>query len=169
MINGLKRKLLIKKANPQNDRGRYECKCGVFVTSTEFFVKPAIKFITSLSDIQGLEDSLIDLEVEVTKSDQKCKWIRNGRIINTNEDRWNGRFQITSEGQKHKLSINSLDLKDAGEFIAEFDELISICNLSVIECEKIPRIDATQVPKYIKVKAGKDVCVEVPYDCKNII
>ena len=31
----------------------------------------------------------------------------------------------------------------------------------------MPRIDASKIPKLIKVKAGKDVELEVPYTCKT--
>lgn len=34
------------------------------------------------------------------------------------------------------------------------------------EGEKLPRIDASKIPKIIKVKAGKDVELEIPYKCK---
>ena len=33
--------------------------------------------------------------------------------------------------------------------------------------EKLPRIDPSKIPKVIKVKAGKDVELEVPYLCKT--
>ena len=105
----------------------------------------------------------------MTKPDLKCKWLRNGRTINPNEDRWGGRYLIISDGYKHSLTMKNLNLKDAGDFVVQVDELSSSCNFTVKECEKIPRIDLSQVPKYIKVKSGKDIDVEVPYDCKIIL
>lgn len=32
--------------------------------------------------------------------------------------------------------------------------------------EKLPRVDLKSIPKVIKVKAGKDVEIEIPYLCK---
>jgi hypothetical protein len=90
--NGHKRKLIIKKCDPKTDRGRYECKCGVVTTGCEFFVRPALKFVRNLQDLEGTEESSIDLVVEVTKPDQKSKWIRNGRTINPSEERFAGRL-----------------------------------------------------------------------------
>ena len=164
VVNGLKRKLIIKKADPNSDRGRYECKCGVVVTFTQLFVKPALKFVKSLADLEGVEESSIDLEVEVTKPDQTCIWIRNGRTINPNESRWGGRYLVLSDGYKHTLSIKNLTLLDAGEFVIELKELSSKCNLKVREVEKVPRIDVEKTPKYIRVKSCKNVEIEVPYE-----
>ena len=165
VINDTKRKLIVKKASPQ-DRGRYECKCGVVTTGTELFVRPALKIAKQLSDMEGIEEDTIELAVEVTKADQKAKWIRNGRNINPNEERFSGRYIIISEGNVHKLTIKNLSLKDAGEFIVNVDELSSKCNLTVKECEKLPRVDLSSIPKVIKVKAGKDADIEIPFICK---
>ena len=137
-------------------------------TGTEFFVKPALKIAKNLVDTEGIEESSVDLAVEVTKPNQKAKWTRNGRPINPNEERFAGRYMITSEGNIHKLTITNLKLNDAGEFSVTVDDLNDKCKLTVKECEKLPRIDMSKVPKVIKVKAGKDVEIEIPYECKQI-
>lgn len=157
--------MIVKKSDPKSDRGRYECKCGVVVTSTELFVKPALKFVKSLQDTEGVEEATVELQVEMTKPDQRCKWVRNGRTINPNEERWAGRYLILSDGCKHTLTIKNLSLKDAGEFVVHVDELSSKCQFTVRECEKVPRLDLSQIPKSIKVKSGKDVEIEIPYEC----
>lgn len=33
----------------------------------------------------------------------------------------------------------------------------------------MPRIDPSKIPKIVKVKAGKDVELEIPYKCKLFI
>ncbi|CAF0846330.1 unnamed protein product [Brachionus calyciflorus] len=162
VINDTKRKLIVKKSNAK-DRGRYECKCGVVTTGTELFVRPALKFVKELKDMEGVEEDTIELSVEVTKPDQKCRWIRNGRNINPNEERFAGRYVIISDGMNHKLTIKNVSLKDAGEFIVHVDELSSKCNLTIKECEKLPRVDLKAIPKVIKVKAGKDADIEIPF------
>lgn len=48
VVNDTKRKLIIKKCDPNKDRGRIECKCGVVTTGTEFFVRPALKVVNGL-------------------------------------------------------------------------------------------------------------------------
>lgn len=135
VVNGLKRKLIVKKADPKRDRGRYECKCGVVTTGTELFVKPALKIAKSLQDTEGIEEDSVTLAIEVTKADQKAKWTRNGRPINPNEERFAGRYIILSEGNVHRLTINNLKLSDAGEFSVVVDELNDKCKLVVKECK----------------------------------
>ena len=132
----MKRKLIIRKCDPKVDRGRYECKCGVVTTGTEFFVKPALKFTKNLTDATGIEEDTIDLVVEVTKPNLKAKWTRNGRLINPNEERFAGRYIIISNDCNHTLTIKNLDLKDAGEFLVNIEELSDICNLVVKECKE---------------------------------
>jgi hypothetical protein len=55
-------------------------------------VKPALKFVKRLEEnTVGIEEESIDLVVEVTKPNQRCKWLRNGRVINPSEDKFAGR------------------------------------------------------------------------------
>lgn len=135
VVDGLKRKLLIKKCDPNTDRGRYECKCGVVTTGTEFFVRPALKFLQPLADLEGIEEETIELKVEVTKPNQKVKWIRNGRTVNPNEERFANRYVILSNDCTHTLQIKNLNLKDAGEFVVNVEQLSSTCKLTVVECK----------------------------------
>jgi hypothetical protein len=74
--------------------------------------------------------------VEVTKPDKKPKWIRNGRNINVNEEKFANRYEIISQGLVHKLIIKNVQLKDAGEFVCNVDELSEKCNLAVKECKQ---------------------------------
>lgn len=165
VVSGLKRKLIIKKCDPKKDRGHYMCKCGVSTTSTAIGVKPALKFVRALEPTtEVIEETDVELIVEVTKPNQRCKWLKNGRIINPNEEKYAGRLNIVSEGCIHRLSIKNVALKDACEIEVHVDELNSKTNFVVKECEKIPRVDLSQVPKVIKVKAGKDIDLEVPYE-----
>lgn len=72
--------------------------------------------------------------VEVTKPNKLPKWIRSGRNINPNEERFANRYEIISEGCVHKLIIKNLQMKDAGEFVCIIDELSEKANLVVKEC-----------------------------------
>jgi hypothetical protein len=141
VVNGLKRKLVVKKCDPKTDRGRYECKCGVVTTGTEFFVKPSLKISKKLQDTEGIEESSVELAVEVTKPNQKAKWTRNGRPINPNEERFAGRYIIISDGLIHKCTINNLKMNDAGEFSVQVEELTDNCKLTVKECKQILHIN----------------------------
>ncbi len=76
------------------------------------------------------------------------------------------RLNTTSSGCTHTLTLKNLSLKDAGEFVAACEEISSRCILTVNECEKLPKVDLSQVQKSLKVKAGKDINIEVPYECK---
>jgi hypothetical protein len=91
VVNGLKRKLIIKKCDPKKDLGRYECKCGAILTGTELVIKPALKFVKSLEDTVAIEEDDLTLTVELTKTDQKVKWSRNGRPVNIND--FGGRYE----------------------------------------------------------------------------
>lgn len=134
-INGTKRKLIVKKSDLKRDVGRYECKCGVVTTGTELFVKPALKIVKNLADVDGIEETTLVLRVEVTKDEQKSKWLRNGRLINPNEERFAGRYIILVEGKAHTLTIKNLNMKDAGEFMVQVEGLSDKCNVTVRECK----------------------------------
>jgi hypothetical protein len=53
-----------------------------------------LKFVKELTDTEALEEDTVELTVEVTKPNQKVKWIRNGRTVNPNEDRFAGRYLL---------------------------------------------------------------------------
>lgn len=118
-----------------------------------------------------MEEDTLNLSVQLTKCDQKVKWTRNGRVlpIATNElsgdqQRFAGRVFVASNDFTHTLTIKQVQLKDAGEFTVSVEEISSKCNVTVKECEKLPRVDLTQLPKIIKVRAGKEIKIEIPYD-----
>ena len=141
VVNDTKRKLIIKKCDPHKDRGRVECKCGVVTTGTEFFVRPALKVVKGLSDLEGVEEDTIELVVEVTKPNKNAKWIRNGRNITPNDERFANRYEVISQGCIHRLVIKNAQLKDTGEFVCNIDELSEKCNLKVKECNKQIKIN----------------------------
>ena len=91
IVDGSKRKLLIKNCDPKLDSGIYECKCGVETTKTVLLVKPALEFLKILDDLEGLEESFINLEVEVTLPNQRSEWFRNNIKIIPDELKYNGR------------------------------------------------------------------------------
>lgn len=72
--------------------------------------------------------------VEVTKPNKIAKWIRNGRNITPNDERFANRYETISQGNIHRLVIKNVHLKDAGEFVCNIDELSESCNLTVKEC-----------------------------------
>lgn len=136
IITGRTRKLIIKKCDPKSDRGHYVCRCGVSTTTASMGVKPALKFVHPLeANIEGLEESDFELSVEVTKPNIRSKWLRNGRVFNPNEEKYAGRFTVTTDGCFHKLSIKNLNMKDAAEFVVQVDELTSKTNFTVKECK----------------------------------
>ena len=116
--DGTKRKLIIKNINPFKDPGRYECKCGFNVTSTQLFVKEALKFTKELAtDIEGVEETDFEFNVALNKDDHRLKWYKSNRQIIPTESKFD-RYSIVQNGKEHKLIIKSLDLKDAGEIEA---------------------------------------------------
>ncbi len=130
-------------------------------------VKPTLKFITPLQEnIEALEETDHEFVVEVSKPNLRSYWVCKGRTINPNEEKYAGRFSITSEGCYHRFTIKNLDLKDAAEYTVHVDELVCKTNFSVKESEKVPRVDMTKIPKVVKVKAGKALDIEIGYNCE---
>ncbi len=167
VVNGLKRKLIIKKCNPLTDRGHYVCRCGVSTTTCLLGVKPSLKFIKPLEEnIEALEETDYEFVVEVSKPNLRSHWVCKGRTINPNEEKYAGRFSITSDGCFHRFAIKNLDMKDANEYTVHVDELSCKTNFTVKESEKVPRVDMSKIPKVLKVKAGKALDLEIPYNCK---
>lgn len=81
-----------------------------------------------------MEEDTVELVVETTKPGKQAKWIRNGRNINPNEERFANRYEIVSQGCIHKLIIKNCQMKDAGEFVCNIEELSEKANLVIKEC-----------------------------------
>lgn len=107
-------------------------------------------FVFVLKDTEAIEEDTIELVVETTKPNKTAKWIRNGRNINPNEERFANRYEIVSHGCTHRLVIKNCQIKDAGEFVCIIDELSEKANLVVKECKfAYPQFEFVKI-KYIK-------------------
>lgn len=163
VAEGLKRRLIIKNPSPK-EAGKYECKCGLTITSCELSIKENLKIVKNIKGGEVLEETQYELVVEINKLNGKPVWYRNGKMINFNEKQISEKFSTTSQEYTHKLIFKKVDLKDAGEYEVRFDKVIDKCNLTVKECEKVPKVDLSKVPKKLKLKAGRELALEVPYE-----
>ncbi|CAF1402962.1 unnamed protein product, partial [Adineta steineri] len=156
---GKVRKLIIRNLHAINDKGKYECRTGVMTTSCDVSVRPALRIEKGLKDIDAIEGDEITLEVVLSKSDTRGKWLRDGKILYPDQN-----MAILNEGNKFRLKFKNLDLKDAGDISFQCGDLKDSCKITVKETEKPPRIDASRFAKSVTVKAGRPLDLEIPYD-----
>lgn len=62
------------------------------------------------------------------------------------------------------MKLKNIELKDAGEISFHCGDLKDHCQLTVKECDKPPRIDASRFSKSVTVKAGRPLDLEIPYE-----
>jgi len=74
------------------------------------------------------------------------------------------RTVILNEGSTYKLKLKNIGLKDAGDISFQCGDLRDSCKITVKECDKPPRIDASRFAKSVIIKAGRPLDLEIPYD-----
>ncbi|CAF4189098.1 unnamed protein product [Rotaria sp. Silwood2] len=156
---GKVRKLVVKKLNPNNDKGKYECKTGVMSTACDVGVRPALRIERGLKDVDTVEEEDITLEVVLSKPDSRGKWMKDGKILYPDQ-----KTVMVNEGNICRLKLKSVGLKDTGEISFQCGDVRDSCRIVVKECDKPPRIDISRVPKSVTVKAGRPLELEIPYD-----
>ena len=75
---------------------------------------------------------------------------------------------IINEGNKSRLKLRNLDLKDAGEISFQCGDVKDSCQLTVKECDKPPKIDANRFSKSVTIKAGRPIDLEIPFEAYPI-
>jgi hypothetical protein len=165
LVQGLKRKLIILNCNPEKDCGKYECRCGEASTTTELVIKASLRIIRNLSDIDALEEEDTEFIVELNNPIKlKPIWFKNGKQMLVNDSQYSDRFSFISDDLIHKLIIKKTMLKDAGTYEVKIDKFTDKANLTVRQCDRLPSIDLTKVPKKIRSKAGQNVLIEIVYE-----
>ncbi|KAI3379405.1 hypothetical protein SNEBB_010472 [Seison nebaliae] len=154
------RKLIMKQAQRKDTACKFEARTGAVSTSTILTVTPICEIVKPLEDIEGMEESDVVLELEVTDTNFKPKWFRSGVPISSMDEK----YSIRTSGNKQQLIIHNSTMQDGGEYSVQIEDKKSKCNIKMKECEKKPKVDMTKVPTKISVKAGKPLEISVPYD-----
>ena len=86
-----------------------------------------MKLITPLSDQTGVEKQPITLECVLSKPKQKVNWLKDGKKI----DSKNKNYEVTSDGNKYRLTIKESDMKDKGKYTMKCEKLATSANVKV--------------------------------------
>ena len=72
-----------------------------------------LTFTKPLEDVSVEKSETVTLTCELSKPNQKVKWLKNGKPLTTKEK---NRYKITVDGTKHTLVIPKSELEDAADF-----------------------------------------------------
>jgi hypothetical protein len=98
-----------------------------------------------LKDIDTIEEEDVTLEVVLSKSDARGKWLKDGKIIYPDQkfEKFELKYSnkiflfrtaILTEGNIYKLKLKSIGLKDAGDIAFQCGDLKDSCKITVKEC-----------------------------------
>ncbi|XP_061776442.1 obscurin isoform X15 [Nerophis ophidion] len=116
-VNGSTRLLVIEKVE-RSDAGEYTCEAGgeklvfklmVHDDQSPFFNKESVHREVSASLSQRAT-----LSCEVSDSNKEVKWYKDGKLLSSGK-----KIHAESKGQSRQLVIESVEQKDAGEYICE--------------------------------------------------
>ncbi|XP_034744170.1 obscurin isoform X23 [Etheostoma cragini] len=111
------RQLVIEKVE-KSDAGEYTCEAGgdklvfkIFVSEVQsaFFNKESVQ-----REVKATLSQKATLSCEVTDSKTDVKWYKDGKLLTTSKT-----IHTESKGKSRQLVIESLEKKDAGEYICE--------------------------------------------------
>ena len=124
--DGVKQTLTVAELTLE-DKGIYKYSIQNVETSGNLTVEewPA-EFITPLRDETVMEKQTVTLECEVSKTDHKATWYKNGKRLDTNN-----RIQPHGDGTKHFLIISDSVLDDEAKYSIKVEEAESRCKLTV--------------------------------------
>ena len=69
-----------------------------------------------LEDTTATENDPVEFECELSKPKRTVSWYKNSKPIKTDSE-----FEMTSDGNVHRLQLQSCELKDAGEYTVKVD------------------------------------------------
>ncbi|XP_030829655.1 twitchin isoform X2 [Strongylocentrotus purpuratus] len=143
---GRKHSLVVKKVTAE-DQGevvlkvdRQECCAGLLVKA-----KP--KFLQELKDISIVEKRTGVLECEITDTEAKVEWTKDGKPFTGNDN-----VRLDVEMGTRKLIFDKAEAENAGKYTCKFGKLESTGSVAVIEA---PSMSAKLAPQS-EVFAGED-------------
>ena len=125
--------------------------------SLSCFAVEEIVFLTSLKDMKVTKiNETVVFECEVSKSNARAIWIKDGNDIISDR-----KYDITVQGNSHRLTIRNVDSTDAGDYTINIKGHRSAARLEV---EAKPEIYIDEkYKKPVKLKAGSSLTIEVPF------
>ncbi len=99
----------------------------VFLSSYSYLLTaPPVEFITELKPVTTTEKHKVELTCEISDETAEVVWLKNMTPIKSE-----GRFKITSRGQKRTLVISSAELDDESDYTVEVRDKTSTAKLTV--------------------------------------
>lgn len=80
-----------------------------------FIVEPPVKFVNKGpgNNISAYENENVTLCAIVNQERATVRWLKDGQRLNKDN------VHISSEGNTHRLTINTLQLSDSGEYVCD--------------------------------------------------
>ena len=69
------------------------------------------EFTIHLEDKEGEEEESVTFNCELSKPDKPVTWMKDGRVLENGD-----KYQITSDGCEHSMTIQEAELDDATEY-----------------------------------------------------
>jgi Immunoglobulin I-set domain len=94
----------------------------------KYISEPGLEFVRKLLDFEVKEREGAILEVEVSSSNAKVTWHKDGEELQQGDDR----FDFEKEGNIHKLLIRAVSVHDEGEYTCALGEQECTAEVTVV-------------------------------------
>uniref|UniRef100_A0A8C7Z2H1 Obscurin-like protein 1 n=1 Tax=Oryzias sinensis TaxID=183150 RepID=A0A8C7Z2H1_9TELE len=165
-VDGVYRRLIIPETTVK-DSAEYVCDTGD--DSMTYFVniaEPPVRFIRprkTASKVEKMRGETLILDCEVSRSNAKVTWKKNGEEV---EDSRN--ITIFDDGVVRQLTIHSLTMEDAGQYICDAKDDVMDFNVKVQE-PPVQIIGNSGIPEHHILVTGDDLVLECEVSRPNAI
>ncbi|XP_078795468.1 obscurin-like protein 1 isoform X26 [Oryzias latipes] len=165
-VDGVYRRLIIPETTVK-DSAEYVCDTGD--DSMTYFVniaEPPVRFIRprkTASKVEKMRGETLILDCEVSRSNAKVTWKKNGEEV---EDSRN--ITIFDDGVLRQLTIHSLTMEDAGQYICDAKDDVMDFNVKVQE-PPVQIIGNSGIPEHHILVTGDDLVLECEVSRPNAI
>uniref|UniRef100_A0A3P9J2N7 Obscurin-like protein 1 n=1 Tax=Oryzias latipes TaxID=8090 RepID=A0A3P9J2N7_ORYLA len=171
-VDGVYRRLIIPETTVK-DSAEYVCDTGddsmtyfVNIAGVFLYTEPPVRFIRprkTASKVEKMRGETVILDCEVSRSNAKVTWKKNGEEV---EDSRN--ISIFDDGVVRQLTIHSLTMEDAGQYICDAKDDVMDFNVKV----QAPRVvEFIAELRDVTIREGEDAvfkCVVSPADTKLV-
>ncbi|XP_062373266.1 obscurin isoform X2 [Sardina pilchardus] len=146
---GTKRKLIIKGAK-QSDEGHYSCETAEDKVTFQVKIKESQTdtFINKGSiqtEVKATISEKATLSCEVANSKTEVKWYKDGHLLTSSKS-----VHMEMKGKTRQLVLDSVEKKDAGEFICEAGKEKLVFKIHVAEIQEAGFANKESVQKEVK-------------------